>query len=123
MWSYPKGSFLPHQFICGEESTEVREKALVDFREGKIKVLIATSILDEGVDIPNIDVLVLAGGGKSSIATLQRVGRGLRKGGTVDRLYIVDTIDFQQHHLLKHSMQRLEDYKAEECFEIEEITK
>ena len=96
---------------------------MAEFRDGTIKVIIATSILDEGVDLPNIDVLVLAGGLKSSIATLQRVGRGLRTGGNVDRLYVVDTIDFQNHHLLKHSFQRLQDYRAEDCFEIEEISK
>jgi superfamily II DNA or RNA helicase len=79
------------------------------------------SILDEGVDVPNIDVLILAGGGKSSINTLQRVGRGLRKGGNIDKLYVVDTLDFQQYHLLKHSLQRLDDYKNEDCFVIEEV--
>lgn len=121
LWSYPKGSFVPHQFINGKESSEVRQKALAEFSSGTIKALIATSILDEGVDVPNIDVLVLAGGGKSSIRTLQRVGRGLRTGGNIDKLFVVDTADFQNKYLLKHSLQRMEDYKAEECFEIREV--
>lgn len=121
LWSYPKKSFIPHQFINGTEPSDVRRKALEEFRSGTVKVLIATSILDEGVDVPNIDVLALAGGGKSSIKTLQRLGRGLRKGGNVDQLYVLETADFQHSYLLKHSLQRLEDYQAEDCFTIQEV--
>lgn len=122
LWTYRKAAFLPHQFISGEEPTEVRSKAFEDFKRGTIKVLIATSIMNEGIDMPNIDVLILAAGGKSSIRTLQRIGRGLRKGGNIDKLYVVDTVDFQHKYLLKHSLQRLTDYKDEGCFEIETIS-
>ncbi len=113
--------FIPHQFINGTEEMEVRHKALKDFKQGGLKVLIATSILGEGVDVPNVDVLILAAGGKSTINTLQRVGRGLRTGGNVDKLYVVDTADFTHKYLTKHSLQRMADYKNEECFEIEEV--
>lgn len=118
LWTFRQKEFLPHQFINGKESSEIRNKAIADFQNGNLPIMIATSILDEGVDIPNIDVLIPAGGGKSSIKTLQRVGRGLRKGGTSDKLIVIDTADFQNEYLLKHSFQRMKDYKAEDCFEL-----
>lgn len=121
LWDFRPGSFVTHQFINGEESSDVRQKALEDFVNGDLKVLIVTSILDQGVDVPNIDVLVPAGGGKSSIKTLQRVGRGLRKGGASDRLIVLETADMTHHYLTDHSLQRMKDYKAEECFEINVI--
>jgi superfamily II DNA or RNA helicase len=116
LWKYCK--FVPHQFINGKETSEIRQKALSSFEKGELPVLMGTSILDEGIDLPNIDVIVLAGGGKSSIKSLQRIGRGIRKGGTSDTLIVVDTADFQHEYLTKHSLQRLEDYKAEDCFRI-----
>lgn len=121
LWTFHQKSFLPHQFICGKEPSNVRRKAIKDFSEGELRSLIATSILDQGVDMPSINVLILAGGGESSIKTLQRVGRGIRKGET-GKLIVVDFADFQNRHLLKHSLQRLKDYKAEECFKIREVT-
>jgi superfamily II DNA or RNA helicase len=121
LWNYSPGAFVPHQFISGEEPTEVRTKAFEDFRRGDLRVLIATSIMNEGIDMPNIDALVLAAGGKSSIRTLQRVGRGLRKGGNVDRLEVVDFADFQSKYLVDHSLQRLMDYRAEDCFVVDSI--
>jgi superfamily II DNA or RNA helicase len=41
-------------------------------------IIIATSIFDLGVDIPRLKTLILAGGGKSTIKTVQRMGRVLR---------------------------------------------
>jgi superfamily II DNA or RNA helicase len=120
LWSYQTGSFTTHQFIHGKEDTATRQQALQDFEDGTNQVLIATSILDEGVDIPSIDVLILCGGGKSSIKNMQRLGRGIRFGGT-GKLIVVDVADFQHRYLLDHSLQRLSDYKGEDCFEIKQI--
>ena len=121
LWNFTPGSFIPHQFLSGQEASEVRTKAFDDFRRGDLRVLIATSIMNEGIDMPNIDALVLAAGGKSSIRTLQRVGRGLRKGGNIDRLEVVDFVDFQSKYLLEHSLQRFHDYRGESCFIVDQI--
>lgn len=112
LWTATDGVFIPHLFINGEESTEVRGNALKDFGERKLPVLIASTILDEGVDVPTIDALILAGSRKSRIKTMQRLGRGLRG----NKLIAVEFANFTNDHLLKHSLQRYEDYKKEDCF-------
>lgn len=104
------------EFITGKESTDTRTQALDDFKIGKIRILIATSILDEGIDVPNIDVLILAAGGKAKIRLLQRAGRGLRTNAGKDKLLIIDFAIFCHKWLLKHSMTRLKTYRNEECF-------
>lgn len=114
LWSNTNGIFIPHQFIYGEETTEVRQKALDDFGARRLPVLIASTILDEGVDVPTIDTMILAGSRKSKIRTLQRLGRGLRG----DKLIVVEFANYTHKYLIEHSMQRLEDYKAENCFGI-----
>jgi superfamily II DNA or RNA helicase len=103
-------------FISGKEPTDARAAVLDDFKSGQIRVLIATSILDEGVDVPCIDVLILAAGGKAKIRLLQRVGRGLRTKTGKDKLLVIDFANFTHKWLLKHSLLRLRLYKAEECF-------
>ncbi|ADT83387.1 DEAD/DEAH box helicase [Thermococcus barophilus] len=47
------------------------------FKKGEIQVLVST-LLKEGVDIPEISAIILAGGGKSDIMTIQTIGRALR---------------------------------------------
>ena len=53
-------------------------------KSGKIQCVIATVSWVEGVDIPNLTCVINAGGGKSEIQTLQKIGRGLRKTETKD---------------------------------------
>jgi len=112
LWTATGGQFIPHQFIYGDEDTDVRRNTLKDFGEGRLPVLIASTILDEGVDVPTIDALILAGSRKSRIKTMQRLGRGLRG----KKLIAVEFANFCHDYLLRHSLQRYEDYKKEDCF-------
>ncbi len=114
LWTETDGVFIPHQFIWGEESSDVRAKALADFADGTLPVLIASTILDEGVDVPTIDALIVAGSRKSRIRSLQRLGRGLRG----KRLVVLDFANFTNKYLADHSLERLKDYRSEDCFPI-----
>lgn len=100
----------PHlavEYIFGESSKEKRQACLNDLSSGKLNVLIGSTILDVGVDVPSIDMVILAGGGKAEVALRQRVGRGLRekkKGPNV--AFILDFMDNFNRHLRGHSVAR-----------------
>ena len=98
-------------FISG--SSEHRVKALQEFKEGSLKVLIATNIVDEGLDISQIGVLVLLAGKKSRRQLLQRIGRSLRRKSDSDVVHIYDFCDFGNKYLEKHTKERISIYKAE----------
>lgn len=105
-------------FISG--NSEVRESAFNLFKAGKLKVLISTNIIDEGVDISRIEVLIMLAGKKSRRQLLQRVGRSLRSKEEENVVKIYDFMDFGSRYLEKHARERLKIYK-EEKFEIEFI--
>lgn len=107
-------------FIDGTKSSKIRNKALEDIRSGELRILIATTLADEGVDIPNLDVLILAGGGKSKTRALQRIGRVVRKSPGKAEAFVVDFLD-SGHHSRKHSMARKKIYKTEEKFKDIEV--
>lgn len=117
LWTDTGKVFIPHQFIHGDESPEVRDKALKDFSNRELPCLIISRIGDEGLNVHSIDVLLLAGSRKSKIRTLQRLGRGLRG----DRLVVVEFANYCHKYLIKHSLERLQDYKKEECFPIHQF--
>lgn len=89
-----------------EKSLEVLEK----LKTGEIDVLIGTSHLDEGVDIANLDVTILAGGGKKDRRIIQRLGRVLRKSKTGKYAYLIDFTDEGSHVLMRHSHERRQLY-------------
>jgi superfamily II DNA or RNA helicase len=117
---YALRNILDAVFVHGSVDTEIRRSIREEFNDGDIRCLIATKIYDEGVDLPNMDVLVLAGGGKSQVQALQRVGRALRAAPGKDRAIIVDFLDNQHATLRSHSERRIQIYRSEPEFVIEQ---
>ena len=58
-----------------------REILIESMRSGAIRCLVATSLADEGLDIPRLSRVIMACGGRSSTKLTQRIGRVLRPFG------------------------------------------
>jgi len=65
--------------------TRKRERLAVldSFAKGQITVLVANRVLDEGVDVPEAKVAVVIGGQGSTRQATQRLGRVLRRSGSI----------------------------------------
>lgn len=70
---------MPVEFVWGAKRTEVRRAAVRRLVHGDTDVLICNVIFQEGIDIPELQSVVIASGGKSIIMALQDVGRGMRR--------------------------------------------
>lgn len=55
-----------------------QQQRLLDFRAGRIPILVAVDILNEGVDVPDVNILVFARVTHSRRIFVQQLGRGLR---------------------------------------------
>lgn len=100
-------------FITGRDKSSYRREALDAMRSDEPGIYVATTIFDEGVDVPSIDMLILCGAGMSHIKTLQRVGRGLRQKEGDNRLIVIDFDDQTHTFLRRHSQERRDTYLAE----------
>lgn len=76
-----------------DEYIDKEDKIKEEFQDGLIDALIGTSVYDEGVDVPSLASVILAGGGKSKLKLLQRIGRGLRPKKDDNTTIIVDFQD------------------------------
>lgn len=104
--------------LDGTNKTRERIDAIQDMKDGNLDVLIASKIFDQGIDIPDLDALILAGSGKSSARALQRIGRVIRKGKESKKdAIIVDFLD-NCKYLRKHSHARKKIYSTEPSFKI-----
>lgn len=100
-------------FVHGSCAMDERKGALDRLRDGNGNVVIATPIFDEGVDVPAVDLLVLAGGGKAPVKLLQRLGRGMRRKEGDNVLRVIDFVDDTNKYLLEHSLERARLYEQE----------
>lgn len=109
-------------FIQGEVDGEMRKDLLNKVRTKQLQVLVGSSVADEGVDIPALGSAIMAGGGKSLIKSLQRVGRTLRPYPSAENnekkeAIIVDFYD-RIRYLTGHSKKRLKIYELEPLFKV-----
>ncbi|TWU10501.1 DEAD/DEAH box helicase [Allorhodopirellula heiligendammensis] len=56
-----------------------RQEILEGLRAGRYPALVANRVLDEGVDLPEVNVAIVIGGGSGTRQAVQRLGRVLRK--------------------------------------------
>ena len=81
-------SLIPDSIIIeGKMKGTQRKQIIHDFQTKKFACLIATTLADEGLDVPCLNILILAGSGKSSTKALQRVGRVIRLGDECPRCH------------------------------------
>ncbi len=79
-------------FIHG--SSKDRSSVLNAFKSRYINTLVASSILKQGVDIPEAEVLILAHGGSSQVELIQKIGRVRRPASGKKKGIVVDFFDY-----------------------------
>ena len=109
------------EFVTGKMSTKKRAQCIQDLRDKKSLCMIATTLADEGLDIPTLDAALLAGGGASATRVNQRIGRTLRpdRGSANPRdRSIVVVYDHKARHLDKQTRKVRRLLKVEEKFNL-----
>ena len=82
-------------YLTGKNDTGERVRAYEDLqsdREGTLEILCAVDILNEGVDIPGVNMVLFLRPTESSTIFIQQLGRGLRKFDNKDYVPVVDFI-------------------------------
>jgi superfamily II DNA or RNA helicase len=102
---------IPGATLCfSRMGKKIRQETLESFKSGTIKCIVATSLADEGLDIPIANVLILVSGGRSSAKTEQRTGRVLRLYQGKDHGLIYDFMDTFQKTMASHARRRMALY-------------
>jgi Fanconi anemia group M protein len=100
----------PAEFVGQKEGMSQKEQAetLDDFRKGKYNVLIGTSVAEEGLDIPAMDVAVFYEAVPSEIRAIQRRGRvGRQAAGRIIILITKGTRDEAYHWTSRNKESRM----------------
>ena len=105
-------------FVQG--NTPGREAIYLAFKQGRMDKLVISKIADEALNLPNIEHLILAGGGRAPHRQMQRIGRGMRATDEKTGVLVFDYEDYGKY-ISAHYRKRRKTYDNEPSFTVVDI--
>lgn len=102
-------SALTVEILTGKVSLKKRKAIIQQMNNREIDILISTKLADEGLDIPQLNVLYLATPSKAISKIKQQIGRIMRFTPEKERALVFDFVDekvkiFQQQALIRSTL-------------------
>lgn len=69
---------LPADYLYGDHDQEHRDAVLAKLKSGDLQAVFSVDVLGEGIDVPDVDTLLLCRPTQSPVLFAQQLGRGLR---------------------------------------------
>ncbi|PWH14142.1 MAG: DNA helicase RecG [Anaerolineae bacterium] len=101
--------------LHGKMRPEEKDRIMAEFRDAKYNILVSTTVIEVGVDVPNATVMLIEGANRFGLAQLHqlrgRVGRG---GGNAFCLLIPDKADSAENDRLRAMSETNDGFKLAE---------
>lgn len=73
-------------------SSDTQRQILADFKAGIVREVLVRDMFNEGIDVPDAEMLVFLRGTKSETIWLQQLGRGIRKANGKTHVTVLDFV-------------------------------
>lgn len=94
------GKLLRTQALIGGSALNERDDAVARLEAGELDYILTVDLFNEGIDIPQINQVVMLRNTASSIIFTQQLGRGLRKAAGKTHLRVIDFIGNYKNNFL-----------------------
>ena len=85
-------SRIKAELVVGATDSQARTNSITKLKNGQLNALVSVDVFNEGVDIPELDTVVMLRPTESSVVFLQQLGRGLRKHPGKSSVTVLDFI-------------------------------
>lgn len=102
---------IDNKYISGDDDKEIISETISDFNDLKIRVLIGSTVIGEGIDVRSTDHLIQCQGGKSEINCVQSTGRAVRLFKGKSMAYVHDFYFDGTKFMAKHWKARQDIFK------------
>ena len=99
-------------YVHVDTPTSVRKRIMQEFREGKLHILVSTTIIARGKNFPLLKAMINAAGFKAEEKNIQFLGRLVRTHESKKKAYL-DDLQYPGHYLGRHSRARIRSYKKQ----------
>ena len=83
---------LTSEAISSRQDARERDRLMAGFRKGDVDILTSVDLFNEGVDVPDVDLIVFMRATHSRRIFVQQLGRGLRMSQGKDKVVVLDFV-------------------------------
>ncbi len=83
---------LKAEAISSRQDSRERDRLMASFRKGDVDILTSVDLFNEGVDVPDVDLIVFMRATHSRRIFVQQLGRGLRMSPGKDKVVVLDFV-------------------------------
>lgn len=87
-----RGYGLRAEAISSRQESRERDRLMAMFRRGDLDILASVDLFNEGVDVPDVDLVVFMRATHSRRIFVQQLGRGLRLSAGKDKVIVMDFV-------------------------------
>ena len=107
---------IPIGILHGKLSSEEKNKIMDDFKIGKTKILISTTVIEVGIDIKNATLMVVFNAERFGLATLHQLRGRIGRGDLDSKCILISDFDTPRLKVLEESSDGF--YISEKDFEL-----
>ena len=97
--------------LTGTTRADLRKKYFEQFKEGKKRIIVTTTVLDEGIDVPDAETAIILSGSGTERQMIQRIGRILRyRPNKVAKVIEIITRNTIEERIAERRAKVLEEY-------------
>ncbi len=101
MASYFRNRGIACESVHSGPTSAPRRETIDRLRDGELEIVFAVDLFNEGLDVPEVDTVLMLRPTESPVVFLQQLGRGLRTSEDKNHLAVVDFIGNHRSFLLK----------------------
>jgi superfamily II DNA or RNA helicase len=87
-----RGYNIKAEAISSRQDARERDRLMAMFRRGDIDLVVSVDLFNEGVDVPDVDLIVFMRATHSRRIFVQQLGRGLRLSKQKDKVVVLDFV-------------------------------